>query len=69
MVTGSTAANYYAVPRMTRDIDIVVELGAADVETMLALFGNFYLMQYCKKRAPKDAAAAGAEAKDSTKDE
>ncbi|HEV8672743.1 MAG TPA: hypothetical protein VGX21_01745 [Methylomirabilota bacterium] len=26
MVTGSMATSYYAVPRMTRDIDIVVEL-------------------------------------------
>ena len=26
MVTGSIAANFYTVPRMTRDIDIVVEL-------------------------------------------
>ena len=26
MVTGSIAMNYYAVPRMTRDIDVVVEL-------------------------------------------
>ena len=25
MVTGSMAANFYAVPRMTRDIDLVVE--------------------------------------------
>jgi len=30
MVTGSTALNYYAVPRMTRDIDIVIDLEAAD---------------------------------------
>ena len=28
MVTGSFAANYYAVPRMTRDINLVVELPA-----------------------------------------
>jgi hypothetical protein len=26
MVTGSIAINFYTVPRMTRDIDIVVEL-------------------------------------------
>lgn len=26
MLTGSLAANFYATPRMTRDIDIVVEL-------------------------------------------
>jgi hypothetical protein len=28
MVTGSMAMNYYAVRRMTRDIDVVVELRA-----------------------------------------
>jgi hypothetical protein len=32
MVTGSFAANYYAVPRMTRDIDLVVELSAGDAD-------------------------------------
>lgn len=26
MLTGSFAANFYAVPRMTRDIDIVIEI-------------------------------------------
>ena len=28
MLTGSFAGNFYAVPRMTRDIDIVLELSA-----------------------------------------
>jgi hypothetical protein len=32
MVTGAVAASYYAVPRMTRDIDLVVELSARDVD-------------------------------------
>ena len=31
MVTGSIAANFYTVPRMTRDIDIVVELSERDI--------------------------------------
>ena len=43
MVTGSMAANYYAVPRMTRDIDLVVELTVADTERLCALFDDFYL--------------------------
>jgi len=44
MVTGSMAANYYAVPRMTRDIDIVVELSTADVDQLCNLFqGDFYV--------------------------
>ena len=44
MVTGSVAANYYAVPRMTRDIDLVVELSAGDADRVFALFeGDFYV--------------------------
>lgn len=44
MMTGSMAANYYTVPRMTRDIDIVVELSVRDVERMVALFeDDFYI--------------------------
>ncbi|MBI4272205.1 MAG: hypothetical protein HY615_17845 [Candidatus Rokubacteria bacterium] len=44
MVTGSFAANYYAVPRMTRDIDLVVELSAGDADRFCDLFeGDFYL--------------------------
>lgn len=30
MVTGSVAANYYGVPRMTRDIDLVIEVSPQD---------------------------------------
>ena len=44
MVTGSIAVNYYAVPRMTRDIDLVVELSADDADRLCALFaGDFYV--------------------------
>ncbi|MET0851715.1 MAG: hypothetical protein ABW020_11335, partial [Candidatus Rokuibacteriota bacterium] len=44
MVTGSVAANCYAVPRMTRDIDIVVDLGEADADRVLELFrADFYV--------------------------
>jgi hypothetical protein len=44
MVTGSMALNYYAVPRMTRDIDLVVEISPADTERLCALFqDDFYL--------------------------
>ena len=42
MVTGSMATNFYATPRMTRDIDLVVELGEAEVERVVALFQNEY---------------------------
>ncbi|NJN36685.1 MAG: hypothetical protein HC794_06035 [Nitrospiraceae bacterium] len=44
MVTGSMAMNFYATPRMTRDIDIVVELREADVARVVSLFqGEYYI--------------------------
>jgi hypothetical protein len=44
MITGSMAANFYTVPRMTRDIDIVVELAEADLGSFIPLFeADFYL--------------------------
>jgi hypothetical protein len=42
MLTGSMAMNYYAQPRMTRDIDLVVELVAADVDKVASLFAQDY---------------------------
>jgi hypothetical protein len=45
MITGSTAANFYTVPRMTRDIDIVVELLERDVERFIQLFQNDYYLE------------------------
>jgi hypothetical protein len=38
MLTGSIAAGYYAQPRMTRDIDLVVELELADAERIARAF-------------------------------
>ena len=38
MLTGSIAAGYYAQPRMTRDIDLVVELDPAAAERIAAEF-------------------------------
>ena len=38
MLTGSMAMNYYAQPRMTRDIDMVVELAAADANKIVDVF-------------------------------
>ena len=43
-VTGSMATNFYAVPRMTRHIDLVLALGAADAEL---------------RRAPRSETGAG----------
>lgn len=42
MVTGSMAANFYTTPRMTRDIDLVIELSERDVERVTGLFQNEY---------------------------
>ena len=44
MLTGSMAMNYYAQPRMTRDIDFVVALKAQDTDTVVRLFTpNYYV--------------------------
>ena len=42
MLTGSMAMNYYAQPRMTRDIDLVVALTAKDTDTVMRLFTPDY---------------------------
>jgi hypothetical protein len=44
MLTGSLAMNYWAEPRMTRDIDLVIELQQADVGKVVALFSDAYLV-------------------------
>ena len=44
MITGSVAANLYAVPRMTRDIDIVVEMQKGDADRLCGIFKeDFYI--------------------------
>lgn len=42
MLTGSVAMNYYAEPRMTRDIDLVVALDPADSARLRVLFEPDY---------------------------
>lgn len=42
MLTGSMAMNYYAEPRMTRDIDIVVALEAEQADKVVASFAPDY---------------------------
>lgn len=42
MLTGSIALSYYAEPRMTRDIDLVVELEAREAKEITALFAPGY---------------------------
>ena len=45
MITGSTAANFYAVPRMTRDIDIVVELSKRDIGKFILAFQRDHYLE------------------------
>jgi hypothetical protein len=42
MLTGSMAMNYYAQPRMTRDIDLVVALQTGDAKRITQLFAPDY---------------------------
>ena len=42
MLTGSMAMNYYAQPRMTRDIDVVIAIAPEDVDRVVALFRPQY---------------------------
>jgi predicted nucleotidyltransferase len=42
MLTGSLAMNYYSQPRMSRDIDFVVELSPKHVDLVFTLFKNDY---------------------------
>lgn len=40
MMTGSMAMAVYSIPRMTRDIDLVVEVTSADVDKIVGLFSE-----------------------------
>ncbi|MBI3636353.1 MAG: hypothetical protein HY216_09085 [Candidatus Rokubacteria bacterium] len=52
MLTGSMAVNYYGVPRMTRDIDLVIEVGAGDAHRLSSLFQeDFYIDPETVRRA------------------
>jgi hypothetical protein len=42
MLTGSMAMNYYAQPRMTRDIDLVVALRREDADRVVKIFSPDY---------------------------
>ncbi|MDN3511805.1 MAG: hypothetical protein NG784_10965 [Candidatus Jettenia sp.] len=52
MITGSIAANFYTTPRMTRDIDIVMEVEEKDTEILFSLFFNDF---YVNKDSIKNA--------------
>ena len=42
MLTGSMAMNYYAKPRMTRAIDVVIAISPDDADRVAALFRPDY---------------------------
>ncbi len=55
MITGSIALNFYAMPRMTRDIDIVIELQQGHTKILLDLFQeDFYVDEETIKEALKN---------------
>ena len=52
MITGSIASNLYAVPRMTRDVDIVIQVKKEDANRLLEIFkGDFYIDSESVKEA------------------
>jgi hypothetical protein len=54
MLTGSMAMNFYAQPRMTRDIDLVVKLAADQTDLVISLFESDF---YVDRRAVANAIA------------
>jgi len=54
MLTGSMAMNFYAQPRMTRDLDLVVELAPKQTDLLIRLFESDY---YVDRRAVATAIA------------
>jgi hypothetical protein len=51
MMTGSMAMALYALPRMTRDIDMVVEITPADADRLLVLFQDDFYIDAASVRA------------------
>jgi hypothetical protein len=52
MLTGSMAMNYYAQPRMTRDIDLVVELASEQIDLVISMFATeYYVDRHAVARA------------------
>ncbi|HMH18693.1 MAG TPA: hypothetical protein VK572_11170 [Burkholderiales bacterium] len=55
MLTGSLALSYYAEPRMTRDIDLVVEFAGGDPKRLAALFEpEYYVSEADVERALRE---------------
>ena len=55
MITGSIAANFYATPRLTRDIDIVIDVEGNEADKLFSLFSkDFYVEIGLIKNALQD---------------
>ena len=56
MMTGSMAMALYSTPRMTRDIDIIIQVTYADVGKIVNLFkGDFYIDESSIRQAIRDS--------------
>jgi hypothetical protein len=58
MLTGSMALNYYAQPRFTRDIDMVIELGPDKIPSFVEIFAPEY---YVEEEDVRRAVRAGSQ--------
>ena len=58
MVSGSIAMNIYSIPRMTRDIDIVIEIDKNRTDHFLSLFPDSYYNYDTVKEEIKNLAAS-----------
>lgn len=55
MMTGSMAMTVYATPRMTRDIDIIIQVSSGDAGKIVALFrDDFYIDETSVRQAVRD---------------
>jgi hypothetical protein len=55
MMTGSMALAFYSTPRMTRDIDIILQLSYTDVGKIVVLFKeDFYIDENSVRQAVRD---------------
>lgn len=57
MMTGSMAMTFYSVPRMTRDVDIVIECSSSDLDVLVSLFATDC---YVERTEVRDAIANGS---------
>jgi hypothetical protein len=53
-ITGSVASNYWGIPRLTHDVDVVVVLSVGDIPAVLKTFGTDY---YVSEDAVRQALA------------